>query len=168
MLCHWNRAGHAAAVRRRRTVKEEPDRYQISVITMGPGQELFSRFGHIGLLVEDKTEKTEKVYNFGMYNFNNPALRFKYLKGFLIYWVSARKFQSMIRVYRNEDRAVEQRVLHLAPTRRRGLRKNLPFMHVLRIVTTNTGISSTTAAPGSATLSTRPAKAPSQPSARKR
>ena len=95
--------------------KEESDRYQISVITVGPGQELFARFGHIGLLVEDKTEKTEKVYNFGMYNFDNPALRFKYLKGFLIYWVSAREFQSMIRAYRNEDREVEQRVLHLTP-----------------------------------------------------
>ncbi len=107
--------------------KEESDRYQISVITVGPGQELFSRFGHIGLLVEDKTEKTEKVYNFGMYNFNNPALRFKYLKGFLIYWVSAREFQSMIRVYRNEDREVEQRVLHLAPDAAAWLTEKLAF-----------------------------------------
>ena len=107
--------------------KEESDRYQISVITVGPGQELFSRFGHIGLLVEDKTKKTEKVYNFGMYNFNNPALRFKYLKGFLIYWVSAREFQPMIHVYRNEDRMVEQRVLHLAPDAAAWLAEKLAF-----------------------------------------
>ena len=95
--------------------KEEPGRYQISVLTMGPGRELFSRFGHIGLLVEDRADKTEDVYNFGMYNFNDPVLRFKYLKGFLIYWVSARKLPSMVRQYRVEDRLMEQRVLHLDP-----------------------------------------------------
>jgi hypothetical protein len=107
--------------------EEESNRYQISLITVGSGQELFSRFGHIGLLVEDQTEKTEKVYNFGMYNFNNPTLRFEYLKGFLIYWVSAREFQSMISVYRNEDREVEQRVLHLAPDAAARLAEKLAF-----------------------------------------
>jgi hypothetical protein len=96
-------------------VKEETGRYQISVITMGPGRELFSRFGHIGLLVEDKAEQTEKVYNFGMYDFSNPALRLKYLKGFLIYWVSVRKLPAMVRQYSEEDRLMELRMLNIAP-----------------------------------------------------
>ncbi|MDP1989685.1 MAG: DUF4105 domain-containing protein [Syntrophales bacterium] len=108
--------------------KEETERYQISVITMGPGQELFSRFGHIGLLVEDKEEATEKVYNFGMYDFSNPVLRLKYLKGFLIYWVSLRKLPSMVRQYSEEDRLMEQRVLNIAPEAAAGIAEKLAII----------------------------------------
>jgi hypothetical protein len=82
---------------------------------MGQGVELFARFGHIGFLVEDFRERTEKVYNFGTFDFKNPALRFKYLRGDLIYKLSVQSFPQTVRGYRMMDRTLEQRVLDLDP-----------------------------------------------------
>ncbi|MBI5525371.1 MAG: DUF4105 domain-containing protein [Deltaproteobacteria bacterium] len=102
-----------------------PARFEVSVLIMGQGPELFARFGHIALLVEDRQAKTQKVYNFGTFDFGNPALRFKYLKGYLIYWLSVQSLPTTVRTYRHYDRTLEQRALNLDPAAAERLAKKL-------------------------------------------
>lgn len=92
-----------------------PARYRISILTMGQGPDLFARFGHIGFLVDDLVAKEQRVYNFGTFDFKNPALRFKYLRGQLIYRLSVQSFSQTVRGYRAMDRTLVQRVLDLSP-----------------------------------------------------
>jgi Domain of unknown function (DUF4105) len=88
-------------------------RYKIHVLTMDPGGELFARFGHIALMVEDSQARVKKVYNFGTFDFDDPNLRVKYARGFLNYWLSVASYRSMVRRYRVYNRTLIKRTLGL-------------------------------------------------------
>ncbi len=103
------RAGAASAS------AEDGGRYKIHVITIGPGDDLFSRFGHIGVVVDDHEQRTRRVYNFGTFDFSDPGLRMKYTRGFLTYWLSVSSYRGLLRAYEEEDRDVVLRTLALPP-----------------------------------------------------
>jgi hypothetical protein len=92
---------------------DDQGRYQINVLTMGQGDELFARFGHIALMVDDKQTRTRKCYNFGTFDFADPSLRVRYARGFLIYWLSVGSYAEMVRRYRYMNREVTLRTLDL-------------------------------------------------------
>jgi hypothetical protein len=94
---------------------EEPEagRYGIHVVDMGPGDDLFSRFGHIALLVSDRRGRVDKVYNFGTFDFSDPDLQIRYARGYLDYWLSVDSWPALQRRYRYYDRDVRVRTLDL-------------------------------------------------------
>lgn len=94
-----------------------PGRYQISIIVMGPGDDLFARFGHIGIMVEDRaapkgSRQEALVYNYGTFSFDEPGLWLKYTQGYLNYWLSASRYSWTIAGYRNLDRQLERYTLN--------------------------------------------------------
>ena len=91
------------------------DRYRIHVLNMDPGDHLFTRFGHIALLVEDRHSKTKSVYNFGEFDFDDPSLRINYLRGLLNYRLAAWTYDLTQRVYRYADMTMALRTLNLSP-----------------------------------------------------
>ena len=110
------------------TAEEEglgDDRYVVHVLTMGPGDDLFSRFGHIALLVDDHEQQSRKVYNFGTFDFDDPELKVKYTRGFLNYWLSVGTFASTIRRYRFFDRELVRRTLNLSGRQAREVAERL-------------------------------------------
>ena len=88
-------------------------RHKIHVVTMGMGDELFARFGHIGLMVEDTKTQRRKVYNFGTFDFEDPDLQIKYARGFLIYWVSVQTWKGTVMRYQFFNRELTVRTLAL-------------------------------------------------------
>ena len=88
--------------------------YKIHVITIGQGEELFTRFGHIALVVEDMSTSERLVYNFGTFNFDDPELRFKYARGFLNYWLSVARFDQFFHFYAQSNRDVWLQTLNLS------------------------------------------------------
>jgi len=93
----------------------EGGRYKVHVLTIGQGDALFSRFGHIGLVVDDRAQRTRKVYNFGTFDFEDPALRIRYARGYLIYWLSIASYRTLLEFYQYDNRDVRLRTLALAP-----------------------------------------------------
>ncbi len=91
----------------------EPSRYGIHVLNMGKGDDLFSRFGHIAVLVSDQRGRIDKVYNFGTFDFSDPDLQIRYARGYLDYWLSVDSYPALIRRYRYYDRDVWLRTLDL-------------------------------------------------------
>ena len=91
------------------------DKFKISVLTIGPGEALFARFGHIALIVEDLTSGQNIVYNFGTFNFTDPKLRIKYARGFLNYWLSYTSLDIFLNFYAGENRDVWIQTLNLTP-----------------------------------------------------
>lgn len=91
------------------------DGIDIHVLIMGQGDELFARFGHIGLMVDDREARTRKVYNFGTFNFADPDLRIKYARGFLVYWLSVDSYAEVVRRYRRMNRELTVRTLDVTP-----------------------------------------------------
>lgn len=87
------------------------DGYRISVLTMGPGDEFVSRFGHDALLVE-RGGLPSLVYNFGTYTEEAIAPQ-HVLGGTLLYYLSVDYLGRTLAAYRAENRSVSQQVLAL-------------------------------------------------------
>lgn len=88
-------------------------RFGIHVISMGPGEELFTRFGHIALMVSDRRGRVDRVYNFGTFDFSDPDLQLRYARGYLDYWLSVESYAGLARRYQYYDRDVWVRTLDL-------------------------------------------------------
>jgi hypothetical protein len=105
--------------------KESVDRYSVFLVTMGQGEDLFARFGHIALLVDDHRERTRKVYNFGTFDFQDPELQIEYARGYLEYWLSVHGWAPLVRFYRQRDREVIVRGLNLTIEQEREIVRRL-------------------------------------------
>ncbi len=78
----------------------------VSVLTMGPGEELFERFGHDALRIHDLRTGFDSAYNWGMFTFEQPHFLQRFLTGDTRYWVEAFPAPFLIRYYRGAGRAV--------------------------------------------------------------
>ena len=45
---------------------------EISIITVGPGNVLFEAFGHSAIRVKDPVLRMDAVYNYGLFDYNQP------------------------------------------------------------------------------------------------
>lgn len=86
---------------------------EVSLITCGPGTELFSAFGHTAFRVRDPEVGFDRVYNYGTFDFNDPNFYTNFTKGDLRYFLSAYDFGRFLRTYHNEKRWVTGQVLDL-------------------------------------------------------
>jgi hypothetical protein len=86
---------------------------RISLLTMGPGNALFTMFGHDALLVEREGQPS-LVYNFGMYtpeSITPPRV----LSGRLRYYLSVEHYGATLTQYRRERRSVLLQRLTMEP-----------------------------------------------------
>lgn len=96
----------------------------ISVLTFGPGDHPFFKFGHNALLVRDKTQRRDIVYNFGAFHFS-PGLLIDFFQGRLQYWLATRSLDGTIRDYKRENRSIEAQELELTPAQRAAIAEAL-------------------------------------------
>lgn len=88
-------------------------RSRISVITCGPGDELYSLFGHTALRIIDSVQKTDVVYNWGGFTFDQPNFYLKFMRGKLLYYSSADAVPDFMYEYEYEHRSVYEQVLNI-------------------------------------------------------
>jgi len=85
----------------------------VSVITCGPGDELYTAFGHSAFRIYDPILSIDKVYNYGTFDFNAPNFYLNFAKGKLTYQLSTSSFNRFIRIYKYENRWVKAQELNL-------------------------------------------------------
>jgi hypothetical protein len=94
----------------------------VSVLTFGPGDHPFFKFGHNALLVHDPSRSpADLVYNYGTFDFGSPGLLAKFFQGKLHYWLSVQSLDQTVAHYRGENRSVDVQELALSPAERRRL-----------------------------------------------
>jgi hypothetical protein len=91
------------------------DRFQIDVVVVDPGAELFERWGHISIVVADRIRQIRTVYDFGTYNFDEPGILFRYARGFLNFQLSTSTYGLSDQLYSSQNRGITSRTLHLSP-----------------------------------------------------
>jgi len=89
------------------------DKATVSIITCGPGSELYSAFGHSAFRIHDPVLQLDKIYNYGTFDFNAPNFYLNFAKGKLIYQLSTTSFIRFIREYNYEKRWVKAQELNL-------------------------------------------------------
>jgi hypothetical protein len=91
------------------------DKAFISLLTCGPGDELYSVFGHTAIRVNDPATGIDIVYNYGTFDFAAPNFYLKFVKGDLQYFVSVSSYRDFVYTYQYYDRDVYEQVLNLTP-----------------------------------------------------
>lgn len=86
---------------------------EVSLITCGSGNDLYSTFGHSALYISDRTTGLDKVYNYGTFDFNTSNFYLKFTRGKLNYSLNVTTFNRFIRAYQYEGRWVKRQVLDL-------------------------------------------------------
>ena len=99
---------------------------EAEVYTMGPGADVFSRFGHAALCVRDAESPGGRCYNYGTTDFSTPGpLTWRVLRGRALFWVSTAPLDVMLAWYANEDRTVWRQRVRLTPDAAAALARRL-------------------------------------------
>ncbi len=98
---------------------EPGDDLTIFVLTFGPGDHPFFKFGHNAILVQPKDDGG-LVYNFGTFQFDSPALIPKFLRGRFKYWLSVSRMEDTYASYVSDNRTIEAQELDLTPAQKMG------------------------------------------------
>ncbi len=94
---------------------------EFSLITVSPGSELYSCFGHSALLVQDTVGGIFKLYNYGTFDFNDPNFYWNFVRGKLKYMLSVEDPRGIVYMAREENRMVILQTLNLTPGQKKKL-----------------------------------------------
>ena len=98
---------------------------EITLLTCGPGNELYSVFGHTAIRVYDPAANFDVVYNFGSFDFDTPNFYGKFVKGDLQYYVSTGPYEDFVYSYAYYNRYVYEQVLNLTQTQKQAIADEL-------------------------------------------
>lgn len=84
---------------------------QISVLTIGPGENLNDSFGHSAFRIKNGLE--DIVFDYGRYDFDTPNFYLKFAQGKLNYLIGKTNFDSFLYTYTYYNRTVKEQVLNL-------------------------------------------------------
>lgn len=94
-------------------VSELSPRAQISVLTCGSGDDLYTTFGHSAFRVRDSAQDLDVVYNYGTFNFDPPMFYVEFAMGNLYYSLSKQEMPYFMYAYELENRWVKEQLLNL-------------------------------------------------------
>jgi hypothetical protein len=86
---------------------------EISVVTAGPGKELYEKFGHTALRIKDPVLNLDLIYNYGVFDFNAPNFYSNFAAGKMYYLLDRYDFKYFLASYKRDKRWLKQQVLNL-------------------------------------------------------
>ncbi|MFY0625374.1 MAG: DUF4105 domain-containing protein [Reichenbachiella sp.] len=90
------------------------DSAEITLLTMSPGQsELYAAFGHSALRVKDEANRIDGVFNYGIFNFNQPNFYLNFTKGKLYYKLGIRSYPRTMKIYMGDNRTITEQYFDL-------------------------------------------------------
>ncbi len=87
---------------------------RFSLITCDAGDDLYTIWGHTAIRVVDSVNHTDFVFNYGSFDFNTPNFVAKFMKGDLLYFISADTYSNFLYEYQYYGRDVHEQVLNLS------------------------------------------------------
>ena len=98
------------------------DELRVFLMTMGPGDAVWERFGHNAIVVEDNRRGTSIAYNWGMFDFAKPGYVRELMKGRMIYWMAGYDTQLFANAYVQQNRSIWMQELSLTPQQKIAMR----------------------------------------------
>ena len=104
----------------------ERPRFEISLLTMSPGRELFTAYGHTAIPVRPPTDpRQDWTYDYGTYDASDPDAPLQFMRGKLPYWVSVDRTADVLRWYGRAFSGITEQVLDLEPAQAEALAARL-------------------------------------------
>jgi hypothetical protein len=85
----------------------------ISIVEIGPGDEFFSWWGHLAVMVDNELSGKSFCYDFGVFSFDDPGLVCNFLKGDLHYKIMAGPARDELEWYIQNNRDITLYTLNL-------------------------------------------------------
>lgn len=98
---------------------------KVSVLTFGPGEVYWERFGHNAIVIRDATSGNAVSYNYGMFDFDDEDFFVNFLRGRMSYQIATDDPDEEIAYYISQGRSVVEQELRLTPAQARSLQTYL-------------------------------------------
>ncbi|MDC1236888.1 DUF4105 domain-containing protein [Polaribacter sp.] len=86
---------------------------EISIVTAGPGEALYEKFGHAAIRIKDPVLNLDLIYNYGVFDFNQPNFLLNFADGKMYYVLARYDFKYFLSSYKKDKRWLKQQVLNL-------------------------------------------------------
>jgi hypothetical protein len=100
---------------------------RIYLLTMGPGDDVWEKFGHNAVWVHDPERGGDLAYNYGMFDFQQKNFILNFARGRMLYWMEGFDAFQTLDAYRMRDRSVWAQELNLTPRQAREVRNYLEW-----------------------------------------
>ncbi|MEW5918013.1 MAG: DUF4105 domain-containing protein [Gemmatimonadota bacterium] len=97
------------------------DSLTVYLMTMGPGDYVWERFGHNAILIRDARTGQDRVYNWGMFSLDDSGFIWRFLRGRMRYWMASEDALLTIEAYRRANRSVTVQQLNLSSAQKTAL-----------------------------------------------
>ena len=94
---------------------------EISIVTAGPGEALYEKFGHAAIRIKDPVLNLDLIYNYGVFDFNQPNFLLNFADGKMYYVLARYDFKYFLSSYKKDKRWLKQQVLNLNKTEKQQL-----------------------------------------------
>jgi hypothetical protein len=98
---------------------------EVSLLTFGPGQIYWERFGHNAIVIHDPASGETTSYNYGMFDFEEENFFLNFLRGRMFYQITAENPDDEIAYYGSEGRSVTRQDLRFSPSQAQALKTYL-------------------------------------------
>ena len=89
------------------------DSIRLSLLTCGPGQEIYSLFGHTAIRYEDRRRDIDVVFNYGLFSFQSSHFILRFTLGKTDYQLGVMDYRHFLLEYQLDNRDVWEQTLNL-------------------------------------------------------
>lgn len=104
-----------------RASREPGSNLTVSLLTMGPGDQVWEKFGHNAIWIHDDANGTDIAYHWGLFDFADKDFVPRFIQGRMRYSMGAFDMEQTVDAYRRTNRTVWVQELNLTPAERRKL-----------------------------------------------
>lgn len=97
------------------------DNFTVYLLTMGPGDQVWEKFGHNAIWIHDSNSGSDVVYHWGLFDFADKEFFPRFIQGRMRYSMGAFDMEQTVDQYRQANRTVWAQELNLAPAAREKL-----------------------------------------------
>ena len=91
---------------------------RVYLLTMGPGERVWERFGHNAIWIRDPASQPDTAYNYGLFDFQQENFLLRFIRGQMWYWMAGFPAEAYVRTYVRDNRSVWVQELNLPPAAR--------------------------------------------------
>lgn len=100
---------------------ELPDETEVWLVTYGPGELYWQRFGHNAIWIRDARLGLDHTFNFGFFDFAQENFFLRFLMGRMLYFSAAQKVDDEFSQYVAENRDIRAQRLDMSPSQKSDL-----------------------------------------------
>ena len=99
----------------------------VYVMTFGPGELAWERFGHNAIWIRDEANGTDVAYNYGLFDFNQESFFVRFVQGRMLYSMGGFDAGAYADFYQQQNRSVWVQELNLTPAERLEMQRFLQW-----------------------------------------